>query len=69
LLLTPLLRDGHPHRLAPIRGGSEEAESFEPSLEDWRDYQAWRLELDRRRAWDEQTAAWNAERWEAGERP
>lgn len=36
--------------LPPIRGGSDEAEPFEPSAEDLADYHSWSEDLDRRRA-------------------
>lgn len=39
-----------PGVMPPIRGGSDEAESFQPSAEDLADYHAWSEDLDRRRA-------------------
>jgi hypothetical protein len=52
--------------LPPVSGGAPE---FIPSAADLQEYGVWSEELDRRRSWDEQTAAWNDERWDAGDRP
>ncbi len=55
--------------LPPIRGGSDEAEPFEPGPDDLADYAAWSEELDRRRRTIAYLDGFNAVRNDAQEIP